>query len=80
MSRRHPHKKRPSKGGKPPAPKAKPRRLAGIGLAPWLGVLGILIGLAIGLKTGHTLIPMQIGGVVGVLSGALAEWLLKLRF
>jgi predicted lipid-binding transport protein (Tim44 family) len=79
VSRRHPHKKRASKGGEHPAPKAKPRLLAGIGLAPWLGALGILGGLVVGLKIGHTLIPMQIGGLLGVLSGALAEWLLKLR-
>lgn len=53
--------------------------LAGIGLAPWLGALGLIVGLVIGLKTGRTLIPMQLGGLSGVVLGALAEWLWKRR-
>jgi hypothetical protein len=52
----------------------KKRKPSGIGYAPWLGIVGMLVGLAVGLCSGQTMIPMQAGGVLGVLLGASIEW------
>ena len=46
-----------------------------MGFAPWLGIVGMLAGLAIGLHLHRTLIPMQVGGILGVLLGASIDWL-----
>jgi hypothetical protein len=59
----------------PPTP-AK-RKPSGIGFAPWFGIIGMLAGLGVGLRLGRTLIPMQIGGILGVLVGASIDWISK---
>ncbi|MFH1496395.1 MAG: hypothetical protein ABII82_01095 [Verrucomicrobiota bacterium] len=73
MSRHHPHRTGGTRRKKTPAA-AQKSKLWGLGFAPWLGVVGMLVGLALGLYWHRTLIPMQVGGILGVLLGASIDW------
>ena len=76
VSHRHPHKRRGHAGANTP-PKSKKRKPTGIGLAPWFGLAGMLVGLVFGLRSGRTLIPMQAGGLLGAFIGVAIDWFRK---
>jgi hypothetical protein len=76
VSRHHPHKRRGHDGANNP-PKSKKRKPTRIGFAPWFSLVGMFAGMALGLRSGRTLIPMQIGGLLGAFIGVVIDWFRK---